>query len=279
MRRPGEIPLGDGDEDRISPSAADEASQEDLEDADRLAREYRNHMRRRDDSPYSDGKGRPVNEVTAELKELLGWLGVEDPEEVNEYNVRRSKEFYMDYSAYDVEDLYFAVLAELKGRRQVRFEDLVDEPKETDLLKWKAVQTKKAAEFLIVHGLDENEINEWKGEHGTGRQQRAMRRMHWLLSEPYMSQFTSWLNERALSDSEPLPFSGVALTVWSVLQEQNEIHAKMATEKESWIPRKKDEYEATTIWLNRALNVCTSVFIKDIDDGIYPPPQQMDEKE
>lgn len=262
------FPGGEEDESLFDPELL---NPEGLEEADRLSKEYHSFMRHRR-SLHGNGNGskendRPIPELTVELRELFSWLIIEDPDSVTEQNVRQLKERYID-SAYDVEDIYFIVHDELKSRRMVRFADIVYEPQSTDLLRWRSRQTKRAAEFLVIHGVNENEINKWKSEEGSGRQQRAIRRMYRILNHPYMSQFANWLGQRAATE-KPFDFEEMAANIHRLLIEQAAAHQQREAEKSTWIPRIQEEYESTTIWLRLALNICRNVFAKDIEDGIY----------
>ncbi len=241
-------------------------SKEDIEAADRLAHEYRSHMRRRRAGLVARKK--PVEEVTEEFRGVLTWLMVEDLESANSRSVASSDELYLDYSAYDIEDTYFIVYSQLNGRREVRVEDIIREHEETSLRAWQEQQTKKSASFLILHGADENEINYWKSVEGTARQQRAMRRMYWLLQEPYMQQFKDFLKERATTES-PYKFADLVIAVKDIIIEGQGNVSVQQQNREELIPRKREELDDTATWLQRAHNICEQVFEKDIEEQVY----------
>ncbi|MBX4197304.1 hypothetical protein KW801_01965 [Candidatus Saccharibacteria bacterium] len=248
------------------PDLGDELlSSEDLETVDQLGNEYRSHMRRQ---AGKIARRKPVEEVAKEFRSVLNWLMVEDIESANNQNVTNSDELYLDYSAYDVEDTYFIVYSELSGRRGVRVEDIIREHEETNLRAWQEQQTKMAADFLILHGANETEINQWKSVEGTARQQRAMRRMFWLLQEPYMEQFKDFLRQRATTES-PYNFGGLANTVREIIMEGQQNLSIQQQHRDDLIPRKQEELNDTALWLQRADNICKHVFEKDIEEQVY----------
>jgi len=255
------------DESEISEDYLDPLNPEGLEEADRMSKEYLDHMRQRPSSyPNVDREPeRPLHEIMSDLQELFSWLKIEDPEYVTEQSARQLKEFY---SVYEIEDLYFIVYDELKGRRQPRFEDIIHEPTETDLLRWRQRETKRAADFLVIHGVNENEIHRWKGEEGSGRQQRAMRRMFWLLNQPEMAQFTDYLSQRATSE-QPYDFKEMSDVIYGIIIEQARTHQKSSNERSKWVPRKQEDYRRRSLWLKLAYNLCVNVFVKDARDGVY----------
>lgn len=240
-------------------------SPQDLAAADKLGVEYRNHMRRQTGRV---ARRKPVEEVTREFRGVLSWLMVDDIEAATDRSVANSGELYLDYSAYDIEDTYFIVYSFLDGRRGVRVEDIIREHEETSLRAWQEQQTRGAADFLIIHGADESEINQWKGVEGTARQQRAMRRMYWLLQEPYMEKFKNFLMARATTES-PFHFADLARTVKDIIIEGQQHLSLQQQNRDMLIPRKQEELDETAAWLQRAYNICEQVFEKDIDEKAY----------